>query len=87
MQISCTIPHDEQLIFDSTLFFLDSHSEIQSYMYDFIVAQPACVHVLSYPIRNLNTDILGMGLNFSKNHMRLINQAELATTYTGCVML
>ena len=40
-----------------------------------------------YLIRYLNTDILGMGLNFYKNHMCLINQAELATMYTGWVML
>ena len=54
-------------------------------MYDFIVAQPACVHALSD--QKLEYRYSGDGAQFFKNHMCLINQAELATTYTGCVML
>ena len=50
-----------------------------------IVAQPACVHVLSDQI--LEYRYSGDGAQFFKNHMCLIAQAELATTYTGCVML
>ena len=54
-------------------------------MYDFIVVQPTCVHVL--PDQKLEYRYSGDGAKFFKNHMCLINQAELATTYTGCVML